>query len=431
MSGGAVVIALALLAANALFVAAEFALLAARRSKIEQLAAEGDRRAAHALAGLRELSLMLAAAQLGITMASLGLGIVAEPAVASGLEILLENVAIPSGVRHGIAFTVALSIVVFLHMVVGEMAPKSWAISHPERSALMLARPFRAFALVFRPFIRLLNAMANGVVRTLGVEPQDELAMTHSPGDLLLLLEESAREGQLGAEERRLLSRAIDLAALDAEAAMIPRRDMVVVSADLGVDGLEQVASRTGRSRIPVHDGDLDRIRGVLHVKDLLRLEPQERERATAGSLARPALITPESRGIEDLMVDMRQQRQHIAIVVDEYGSVSGLVALEDLLEELLGEFEDESDRGSGRIRRAADGALLIPGATRPDQLREEIGVELPEGEWETVAGLVIAQLGRLPELGDETAVEGLRLRVTRLDGHRITEVAVRSDAQD
>ncbi len=427
MSLGAGLAAVALLAVNGFFVAAEFALLASRRSRIEQLAADGDRRALHALAGIRELSLMLAGAQLGITMASLGLGAVAEPALASVFESLLETVAIPSAVRHAIAFTVALSIVVFLHMVVGEMAPKSWAIAHPERSALILARPFRAFALVFRPLIRLLNWIANGLVRACGVTPQDELAVAHSPADLVLLLEESTIHGMLEAEQQVLMSRALELSGLDAEAVMIPRRDVVAVPARAGVEELERVAMETGRSRLPVYVDDLDRITGVLHVKDLLHVEPAARATTTAAQLARPALVTPESRPIEDLMLDMRQQRQHVGIVVDEYGSVSGLVALEDVIEELIGEFDDESDRGAGRLHRRTDGSMLVPGTIRPDELASDAGIALPVGDYETVAGLVIARLGRLPDVGDAVTVDGTRLEVARMDGHRVVELAVTS----
>jgi len=425
MSVGAVVAALALLAANAFFVAAEFALLAARRSRVERLAAEGARGAAHALAGLRELSLMLAAAQLGITIASLGLGAVAEPALASVVERLVHPLPVPSGVSHGIALAISLSIVVFLHMVVGEMAPKSWAIARPERSALLLAPAFRGFALLFRPFIRLLNAIANAIVRMLGVQPQDELALAHSAADLLLLLNESSEHGTLAQDEHELLSRALELAGLDAQAVMVPRRDIVAVPAEADADEIERVARASGRSRLPVYDGDLDRIRGILHVKDLLVLDAAARGRMHAGALARPALVVPESRTLEQLMADMRQRRVHIAMVVDEYGSVAGLVSLEDLIEELIGDFEDESDRRAGAFRRRADGAYLVPASLRPDEVAERIDVEFPEGDWETLAGLVIATLQRLPRVGDTVTVDGVRLEVTRMDGNRVIEISL------
>lgn len=424
MSVGALLAALGLLAVNGFFVAAEFALLASRRSRLEQLAADGDVRARHAARALRELSLMLAAAQLGITMASFGLGAVAEPAVAAGFEVLLEGVGAPPALTHVVAFALALAIVVFLHMVVGEMAPKSWAITHPESSALLLIRPFRAFALLFRPFIRLLNASANATVRAVGVTPQDELAQVHAPADLLLLLEESAEHGTLG-EEHVLLARALDLSQLDAQSAMVPRGDVVAVPAEAGVDAVEAVARDTGRSRMPVYEGDLDHVLGVLHVRDLLALDDAARTTTTAATLARPALVVPESKPLEDCMLDMRQAHQHIAVVVDEYGGVSGIVALEDVLEELIGEFEDESDRAGSALRRRPDGALLLPATLRPDELSERAGVDLPEGDWETVAGYVIAELGRLPHVGDSVDTPSGRFEVTRMDGHRVLELAL------
>ena len=418
-----------LLAINGFFVAAEFALLAARRSRMEALAAGGNRAAAAALACLRELSLTMAGAQLGITLASLALGAVAEPTIAHGLEHLLLRTALPERLSHVLGFGLGLSIVVLAHMVVGELAPKSWAISHPERSALLLARPFRLFTVTLRPLIFALNGAANGIVRLLGQTPQNELALAHSPGDLGLLLEESAAHGLLDEHQQALLSRAIDLSELDAEAAMVPRGDIVAVDAAAGIDELERLASATGRSRIPVYDQQLDQLRGVVHVKDLLGVPLGERATTTAGSLAGPAMVTPESRPVQDLLVDMREQRQHIAIVIDEYGGVSGLVAMEDLLEELIGDFEDESDQLTLGVRTMPGGVLSLPGALRPDELTAATGVILPNGPWETVAGYVLAHLGRLPAVGDHVATTEGVFRVTDMDGYRITDLELRPAA--
>ncbi|MFO8076979.1 MAG: hemolysin family protein [Actinomycetota bacterium] len=421
----ALLVGLALLLANGFFVAAEFALLAARRSKIEQLAEEGSGSATQALAGLRELSLMLAGAQLGITMASLGLGATAEPALHHTLDAVLAETAVPRPVSATLSLVLALGVTVFLHMVVGEMAPKSWAIGTPERAVRLLARPFRLFVTALRPFIRLLNGASNLVVRGLGVEPQDELAQVHAPGDLALLLEESARRGQIDTDEQTLLTRALELSGLDAEAAMVPRREVVAVSVDADIDTLERVASESGRSRLPVYEGELDRVVGVLHVKDLLGVRDEARPTVRAGALASPALLVPESRPVEALMRDMRAERQHLAVVVDEFGGFSGLVALEDLLEELIGDFEDETDRRAEIVQRS-DGAVLVPGSLRPDELSAHLGVTLPDGPWETLAGYLTAELERLPVLGDAADGEGFRVEVTRMDGHRVVELAVR-----
>jgi CBS domain containing-hemolysin-like protein len=425
-------IALVLLAANGFFVAAEFALLAVRRSRLEQLAAEGDRRASHALAGIRELSLMLAGAQLGITMCSLGLGAVAEPAVARIIDGALgEVVTLSDTTRHVIAFTIALSIVVFLHMVVGEMAPKSWAISDPERSSLRLARPFRFFVTLFRPIIRLLNWLANLVVRAVGVEPQDERAMAHSPSDLLLLIEESAGHGGIAAQEHALLARSLEMSGLTAADAMTVRRDIVAVAADDSAAVAAAEAHRTGRTRVVVHEGDLDHVRGFVHAKDLLRLQNGTWPTTPAGSIARPIWVTPEHHRLEDLLLEMRTERHHIALVVDEHGTVVGLVTLEDVIEELIGDFSDESDHRLDDCQQLADGSYRISGTLRAEQFEECTGVPLPEGEWQTVAGYVIAALDEIPTTGDRVRTPVGEFEVLAMDGYAIDALRIRITVSD
>lgn len=420
-------IAVLLLALNGFFVAAEFALLAARRSRIEQLAAEGDRRARHALAGLREITLMLAGAQLGITMCSLGLGAVAEPAVAGIIEgILGEAFSLSDTTRHIIAFSIGLSIVVFLHMVVAEMAPKSWAIAHPEKSALLLARPFRLFVNVLRPLIRFLNGLANVVVKAVGVEPQDERAMAHSPSDLLLLIEESAGHGGIAAEEHELLARSLELSGLTAADAMTVRRDIVAVGADATAAFVASEAHRTGRTRVVVHEGDLDHVRGFVHVKDVLRLANGTWATTSAGSVTRPIMVTPEHHGLEDLLLEMRTRRHHIALVVDEHGMVMGLVTLEDVIEELIGDFDDESDRPLGDARPLPDGGWEIPGTMRGELFEECTGVALPEGDWQTVAGYVIDALDEIPAEGERVHTELGEFEVVAMDGYAIETIHVR-----
>jgi len=422
-----IAVAVLLLALNAFFVAAEFALLASRRSRIEQLAAEGDRRARHALAGLREITLMLAGAQLGITMCSLGLGAVAEPAVAGVIEgILGEAFTLSDTTRHIIAFSIALSIVVFLHMVVAEMAPKSWAISHPEKSALLLARPFRLFVGVLRPLIRFLNGLANITVKAFGVEPQDERAMAHSASDLLLLIEESAGHGGIAAEEHELFARSLELSGLTAADAMTVRRDIVAAGAEATADMVAAEAHRTGRTRIVVHEGDLDHVRGFVHVKDLLRLPVGTWASTSVGALTRPIMVTPEQHGLEDLLLEMRTRRQHISLVVDEHGMVMGLVTLEDVIEELIGDFDDESDRRLGDAELLGDGRWRIPGTMRVDLFEECTSVALPEGEWQTVAGYVIDALDEIPKPGERITTDLGEFEVAEMDGYAIETLHVR-----
>ncbi|MGB0112802.1 MAG: hemolysin family protein [Ilumatobacteraceae bacterium] len=425
-------LAVVLLALNGFFVAGEFALLASRQSRLEQLAAEGDKRAGHALAGLRELSLMLAGAQLGITMCSLGLGAVAEPAVAGLIEGALgEAFTLSDTTRHIIGFTIGLSIVVFLHMVVGEMAPKSWAIAHPENSSLLLARPFRLFVRIFRPLISLLNWLANLVVRAVGVEPQDARAMAHSPSDLLLLIEESAGHGGIAAQEHELLARSLELSGLTAADAMTVRRDIIAVPADATAIEVAAEAHRTGRTRVVVHEGDLDHVRGFVHAKDVLRLQNGTWATTTAGSLTRPIMVTPEHHGLEDLLLEMRTGRHHIALVIDEHGLVLGLVTLEDVIEELIGDFDDESDRRVGECEELPDGRFQMNGTMRVEQFEECTGAELPEGDWQTVAGYVIDALDEIPSAGDRVQTTVGEFEVVSMDGYAIDALRVRLTVSD
>ncbi|WP_051062704.1 hemolysin family protein [Ilumatobacter nonamiensis] len=424
---GALSLAIVLLALNGFFVAAEFALLASRRSRIEQLAAEGNRRAKSALAGIRELTLMLAGAQLGITMCSLGLGLVAEPAVAQIFEGWFGGVSFLSDTAsHVVAFTIALSIVVFLHMVVGEMAPKSWAISHPEDSAMRLAMPFRAFVTVFKPVIWFMNGLANLVVRAVGVEPQDERAMAHSPSDLRLLLDESAGPGGLAATEHELLTRSLELSGLTASDAMTVRRDIIAVSADASAQAAADEAHRTGRSRIIVFEGDLDHVQGFIHAKDLLRLPNGTWASTVVGTITRNVMVTPEQHRLEDLLLEMQTERQHIALVIDEHGTVVGVVTLEDVIEELIGDFDDESDSRHGACERLADGSFRINGTLRHDEFEEYTGVALPDGDWQTVAGFVIAALDEIPAVGDRVETEIGWFEVVSMDAYAIDALRYR-----
>ncbi len=425
-------IAVALLAANGFFVAAEFAVLAARRSRIEQLAADGVRSAKHALASIKNLSMMLAGAQLGITMCSLGLGALAEPALAGIIEgVIGEVFTISDTARHVIGFAFGLSIVVFLHMVVGEMAPKSWAISHPEESAMRLARPFRLFVLLFRPLIVLLNWLANLVVKAVGVEPQDERAMAHSPADLLLLLNESAGRGGLAEQEHALLTRSLELSGLTAADAMTVRRDIVAVRADATAEQVAAEAHRTGRTRVIVHDGELDHASGFIHAKDLLRLPDGTWPTTLVGSLTRPIMVTPDHHRLEDLLLEMRTERQHVALVVDEHGTVVGLLTLEDVLEELIGDFDDESDAGHGECERLGDDVYWMNGTLRSDEFAECTGRPLPEGDWQTVAGYVIAALDEIPSVGDHVRTEIGEFEVLAMDGYAIDALRVDLDPHD
>ncbi|CAN5752044.1 hemolysin family protein [soil metagenome] len=358
-------IAIASIVANAFFVASEFALLAARRSRIEQFAADGRRGARSAQKALRELTLMLAGAQFGITAATIVLGAVAEPALAGVLEGWFEGLNVPEGLVHPVAFAIALAVVVFAHMVIGEMAPKSWAITDPERSAMLLARPFRAFTLAFRPFLVLLNNAANWLLRLLGVTPQDERSMQAGPAELAVLLVESVELGKIEADEADMIESAIRLSGLTASSAMVPRHvvDAVVGGADL--DTIEERAFANRRSRVVVTN-EMGAALGVVHIRDVLSLETSERRGRRADELMYSLLRLEADTALEDVLLAMQREHRHMAVVFEHEAWV-GIVTMQDVLGRLI------TNRDSFDLR-SGEGALDVahgrpdtgPSAARP-----------------------------------------------------------------
>ncbi len=410
-----------LLLANGFFVAAEFAYIAARRNVLEQ---ESSGAARTAVKITRDLSLSLTAAQLGITMATLLLGFVAEPAVAAILEPAFELVLPMSAeVVHTISLILSLTIVVYLHMVVGEMAPKNVAITAPERTALVLARPFRAFMVVFRPVIHLLNGIANAVLRLLGVQPADRLAAGHSAEDLATIIAAGRQEGVIEDFAHQLLTGAIVFTDRDAETAMVPRPDVVAVPDTATPADIENLVTESGHSRIVIHSGDLDDVLGFVHVKDLLDIDPAVARAPVDAALVRPLPAVPESAPVHEVLAEMRRTRNHIALVVDEHGTSAGIITLEDIAEELVGDIRDEHDRQAGDVRRVGSG-YVVAGGVRADRLAS-LGVDIPSGEYATIAGFMMERLGRVPHRGDRVVEDGWALEVLRMDGRRVVEVAV------
>jgi len=409
-----------LLLANGFFVAAEFAYITARRNVLEQV----PRRSAQIAVGLnKDLTLSLAAAQLGITMASLLLGAVAEPAVASIFELGLGFLPLSENVIHGISLVIALLIVVFLHMVVGEMAPKNITISAPERTAVLLAMPFRGFILLFRPLIALLNASANGVLRLFGVRPTDALEVGHSAEDLAVIIGTGRKEGVIEDFAHRLLTGAIVFGDLDASEVMVPRPDIVAAPSYTPVAGIQEMMRVTGHSRIPIYDDDLDYVAGLIHVKDLMT-EEIDRDAPLPPERLREPLVVPETAPLRSVLDEMRQARSHLAVVVDEHGSTAGIITMEDIAEELVGEIADEHDPRQELVSVEPNGRIVAAGTMRPGELAR-YGVKLPSGDYETIGGLVMDRLGRLPRRGDEIEDEGWRLRVRSIEGRRVGEVEI------
>jgi CBS domain containing-hemolysin-like protein len=347
VNAGALLATAVLLAANAFFVAVEFAVVATPRTKIEPLADRGHRRARLALAAIRDLNPQLAGAQLGITMASLLLGFVAEPAFAHAIEDLLHPLGVPDGLSHGIAFALALALVSFAHMVVGEMIPKNIAIAQPDRTLLALSVPNRAYVTLFRPVIWALNASANGLVRLLGTEPVSEISAAHTADEIALMVGASRQEGLIEEVAHQLLTGALDLGGRPVRSVMTPRRRVVAVPAAATPVEAERVVTTSGHTRLVVTgSGGLDDVVGFVHAKDLLTVPAEARGRPLPVRVVRQMLVLREATTLEEALVAMQRARLHLALVVgDEADTTIGIVALEDVLEALVGDIRDESDR--------------------------------------------------------------------------------------
>jgi CBS domain containing-hemolysin-like protein len=339
-------LALVLLLANGFFVAVEFALLASRRTKLESMAEAGSSSARIALGSMRHLNHQLAGAQLGITMASLLLGFVAEPTVAGLIEGAIEQVVeVPESLLHAIGFALALTIVVFLHMVIGEMVPKNIAISAPERTLLALAYPNRLYVAVFGPVMRALNVLANGAVRLLGVEPRDELATSASADELSMMLSASRQEGLIEEMAHQLLSGALDLGGRRISTVMVPRTGVVWLPRSATPVDAEELVVASGHSRLVVAGDDVDDVLGFVHAKDLLTIPSEARHRPLPLGRVRRMLVLGERTSLDDALLAMQQARLHLAVVSGGDGRTVGIVTLEDVIEALVGDIRDESDR--------------------------------------------------------------------------------------
>ncbi|MEU7857663.1 hemolysin family protein [Nonomuraea sp. NPDC049141] len=425
--------ALALILANGIFVAAEFSLVTVERVRVHQLAQAGDRGAQGIEAAVRRLSFHLSGAQLGITVTSLLLGVVAEPAIADLLEPLLDDV--PAG--RGAAVVLAIVISTVAQMVLGELVPKNAALSRPMAVARLATPPQRVFSAAFGPLIKVCNAVANGLVRRLGAEPQEELASARSPEELGLLVRLSAEAGVLRPSTAAMLQRALRFGGKIAAEAMTPRTDCVTIAGSSSVAEFLKLARRTRHLRIPVGGAELDDILGVASVPRACAVPVAERERTPVTAIARPAVTVPESVNLEVVQERLSSTGVEMAVVIDEYGGFAGIVTVEDLVEELIGDIADEYDLPEEESAEPT-AALLAPGASisapavlRADEVEERTGFRMPEGPYETLAGLVMAQLGRIPDPGDEVDVDGWTLRVESMRNRRIEQITLTAPSQD
>ncbi|MGH4030493.1 hemolysin family protein [Actinomycetota bacterium Odt1-20B] len=417
-----------LILANGFFVAAEFGLVTVDRPDAEKAAADGDRRARTVVESLKELSFQLSGTQLGITITSLVVGMLAEPALARLLKGPFTAVGVPEGAVSGVSVVVGMLLASAVQMVIGELVPKNWAVSRPLQVARFVAGPQHAFACLFRPVISLLNTVANRLVRALGVEPADELASARTPGELVSLARHSAQAGALEQDTADLFVRTLSLGELTAQHVMTPRVKVSALQSSATAEDVVNLTRATGLSRFPVYRERIDEVVGMVHLKDALAVPGHERLRTPVSRIAKAPLLVPETLPVQPLLERLRSE-QPIAVVVDEYGGTAGVVTLEDIVEELVGEVRDEHDRldlPELAPAPAEDGrpAWDADGGCRVDTLRR-IGLDAPEGPYETVAGLVADLLGRIPAPGDRAELPGWRLSVRQVVHYRAERVRI------
>ncbi len=421
-------VGLLLTVGTGLFVASEFALVNLDRGDLEARRERGESRLTMTIAALKITSTHLSSAQLGITLTTLLTGYTMEPAISSLLRGPLTATGLPEGAVTPIATIVAIAVATLLSMILGELVPKNFALALPLATAKVVI-PFQTvFTAVFRPFVALLNGTANGILRLLGIEPKEELSGARTADELSSLVRRSASAGVLEADTATLLSRTLAFSSRNASDVMTPRPRIEAVQRTDPAQAVSDLARKTGYSRFPVIDDDIDDVVGVVHVKQAVGVPRQRRGRVPVSALMTEALRVPETMGLDTLLGELRARGYQLAIVVDEYGGTSGIATLEDLVEEIVGEVADEHDRTRAGVIRGRD-SITFPGILRPDELEERAGVTVPEeGPYETVAGFVMNELGRLPKVGDEVTIDGGTLRVERLDGRRVDRIRYTPD---
>jgi CBS domain containing-hemolysin-like protein len=402
---------------NAFFVAAEYGLVTARRTRIIELHHEGNRRARDVLRITSDPPRFIAAMQLGVTLTSLGIGAVGERALSDALGNVMATV---------LAVVIAYLVLSFLHVVIGELVPKGIALGHSEGTALFVSAPVRGFFIALRPFIWFLQKSTEVVLRWLGLQPPGAEDDVLSEAELRMVVSQSTRHGEIEEQEQEMLYKVFDFADKEASDVMVPRPEVVALSIDLPPEQALEAVMDSPYTRYPVYRESLDDVVGILHVRDLFSgLRERGMHDVKIEEIVRPAHIVPETKDLAALLAEFRRTNQHMAIVVDEYGDMEGIVTLEDLLEEIVGEIEDEFDLPDESVEQVDDDTIRIDGTFPIDDFNERFRADLPAEDYHTVAGFVFGLLGRQPEVGDDISHDGMRFDVLEVEGSRINKLAV------
>lgn len=429
-----ILLGLVLIGACALFVAAEFSLITVNKNEVRAAAAAGDRKSAGVLTAMNTLSTQLSGAQLGITLTNLGIGFLAEPAIAALVMGPLGQAGLAEPLARSVSVALALVLATLLTMVFGELVPKNLAIARPLATARAVSGFQRAFSTVTGPLLTFFNGTANRIVRALGIEPQEELASARSPEELTVLVRHSARQGVLPERTAQLVQRSVAFGTRRAHDAMTPGTRMVTLAPDDSVQQMLSTAAATGHSRFPVMEPGAAEVQGIVHVRRGLAVPFIERSSASVRTVMDSPTLMPDTVELDDLMDTLRAGGLQMAVLIDETGDVAGLITLEDLVEELVGEVVDEHDPDEGTSERLADGTWRLDGALRPDEVSTLLGYHIPEGsDYDTLAGFLTLHLGWIATVGDEVEIDtepahGYRaaritLRVEEMDGARIAQI--------
>jgi CBS domain containing-hemolysin-like protein len=414
-----IAIGVVLTLATSVFVAAEFSFVALDRAAVERSATAGDARSGRVLAALRQLSTQLSVAQVGITLTTLAVGYLIEPSLSVLLDTPLSALGIPAGAVGPISIAAGLLIATAFSMVVGELIPQNLAVAEPLPTARFVAVPMWIFGAVFKPLVALLNGSANAFLHRFGVEPQEELSGARTPQELASMVRRSADRGSLDKGTAALITRTLDFREQTATDVMTPRPRCLFLESDAPVADLIAESRSSGLSRFPVIADSPDEVVGVAHLKSAIAVPFESRDTVPVSVITAPLVRVPETLQVEPLLLELR--RSNIALVVDEYGGTAGVVTLEDVVEELVGEVNDEHDTTRGRARQLGDGSWTVPGLWRPDEFNEKTHAGVPEGPaYETLGGFLMQRLGRIPQEADEVRLQHGSLRVLRMDGRRV-----------
>lgn len=415
-----------LLFANGFFVASEFAIVSVRKTRITQLTREGNFNAKIALEALKDLDKFIAAVQLGITISSIGLGWVGEATLVRMIEPLFNF--LPSGYQlvaaHSVSVALAFALITVMHVVIGELMPKSIALQYPEKISLIIAYPMKIITKIFGPFIFMLNGLGNFLLKIFKINTSPTSHLAHSIEELNMLINASYNEGVLNEIEREMLHNVFKFSNLTAKQVMVPRTDMACISSDITFDELNKLTEEMQYTRYPVYEENLDHISGILHVKDLYGISLRKEE-FSLQKLLRPVFLVPETITMDNLLREFKKRKSQMAIVIDEFGGTSGLITLEDVLEEIFGDVQDEFDEEEADIKEISPNTYMANAMVRIDEIAEFFEIDLADEDVDTIGGLVLKKLGRIAQINDCVEIKGLEFSVQEIDGARITKLVI------